>query len=165
MSEISDVRVGIIMGSLSDREKMRPACEVLRRFGIGYETNVMSAHRCPERVSKYVGTAKDRGLLVLIAGAGWAAHLAGAVAANTTLPVIGVPLSGSPLNGEDALWATVQMPPGVPVATVAIDCAYNAGVLAAQMIALADERVAGELQAFKAEQLAKIDKANQELDL
>ena len=121
MSDKKSPVVGILMGSASDKEKMRGAVDALKRFGVEYEVAVLSAHRVPDKVSSFVRGARERGLKVLIAGAGWAAHLAGAVAANTTLPVIGVPLSGSPLGGEDALLATVMMPKGIPVATVGVD--------------------------------------------
>lgn len=139
--------VGIVMGSESDRSKMEGAEEVLRELEVPYEIEVMSAHRTPDRVSEYAGNAAENGLKVMIAGAGMAAHLAGAVAARTTLPVIGVPLDGSPLLGLDALLATVQMPPGVPVATVAVGKAgaKNAGYLAAQIIALSDPGLAARL--------------------
>src|SRR5262245_23265778 len=131
-------QVGIVMGSDSDWDTMEGAAERLQAFEIEFEAQVMSAHRSPKAVMKYAQTARRRGLMVLIAGAGGAAHLAGVVAAHTTLPVIGVPVATSSLNGLDALLATVQMPPGVPVATVAIGRggAENAAILAAQMLAL-----------------------------
>ena len=140
--------VGILMGSESDRPRMEGASKVLEELEIPYEVHVMSAHRTPEAVAEYAGGAADRGMKVLIAGAGMAAHLAGAVAARTILPVIGVPLDGSPLNGMDALLATVQMPPGIPVATVAIGNAgaKNAGFLAGQIIALQDKALASRLR-------------------
>lgn len=142
-------QVGIVMGSDSDMPVMQKAGDVLERFGISYEIEAMSAHRNPERVTEYARTALDRGLKVLIAGAGLAAHLPGVVAAHTTLPVIGVPLLADALGGADALYSCVQMPPGVPVATVAIGGAKNAAILAAQMIALADPDVAKKLVEFK----------------
>jgi phosphoribosylaminoimidazole carboxylase PurE protein len=140
--------VGILMGSESDRETMEKTCAVLDQYGIPWELNVMSAHRTPEKVAVYSRTAAERGLKVIIAAAGLAAHLAGAVAANTKLPVIGVPVQGGPLNGFDALLSTVMMPKGVPVATVAIGShgAANAGHLAARIIALFDGGVAGRLE-------------------
>lgn len=140
--------VGILMGSESDRPRMEGASKVLEELQVPHEVHVMSAHRTPERVAAYASGAADRGMKVLIAGAGMAAHLAGAVAARTTLPVIGVPLDGSPLAGLDALLATVQMPPGIPVATVAVGSAgaKNAGFLAAQIIALGDEALAARLR-------------------
>jgi phosphoribosylaminoimidazole carboxylase PurE protein len=140
--------VGILMGSESDRPRMEGASKVLEELEITHEVHVMSAHRTPGAVAEYAGGAAGRGMKVLIAGAGMAAHLAGAVAARTILPVIGVPLDGSPLQGLDALLATVQMPPGIPVATVAIGNAgaKNAGFLAAQIIALQDETLASRLR-------------------
>ena len=145
------IQVGIVYGSSSDEEVMQNCAEVLDSMGVGYEKNVMSAHRTPEVVKNYAQTAKERGLKVIIAGAGLAAHLAGAVAANTILPVIGVPLAAGTLGGLDALLATVQMPPGVPVATVAIGKhgAKNAAWLAMQMIALTDEELAKRLEVKK----------------
>lgn len=142
-------RVGIVMGSQSDAEIMRAASEVLAELEIEAETRVLSAHRTPEAAADYAESARARGLQVVIAGAGGAAHLAGALAARTTLPVIGVPISSSPLGGLDALYATVQMPSGVPVATVAVDGARNAGLLAAEILAAADEAVAARLEAHR----------------
>lgn len=144
------MRVAVLMGSASDKAKMAPALEVLEQLGIQADEEVMSAHRTPEVVSNFAVEAKQMGYGAIICGAGMAAHLAGAVAARTTLPVIGVPLSGSALNGVDALYATVQMPRGFPVATVAIDGAANAAVLAAEILALSDEEVAEKLAALRA---------------
>ena len=129
-------RVGILMGSDSDLEVMREAEKRLDYFGIAYETRIMSAHRTPDKAAKYAATAQQRGLEVIICGAGAAAHLAGAIAANTTLPVIGIPIDSSSLKGLDALLATVQMPAGIPVATMAIGKAgaANAGIFAAQIV-------------------------------
>ena len=141
--------VGIVMGSESDRATMEAAGSVLERFEVPYEIEVMSAHRAPGRVAEYAAGAADRGLKVIIAGAGMAAHLPGVVAAHTTLPVIGVPLLGKALAGADALYSCVQMPPGVPVATVAVDGARNAAVLACQILALADASLAGALADLK----------------
>jgi 5-(carboxyamino)imidazole ribonucleotide mutase len=141
--------VGIVMGSESDRATMGAAGSVLERFEVPYEIEVMSAHRAPGRVAEYAAGAADRGLKVIIAGAGMAAHLPGVVAAHTILPVIGVPLLGKALAGADALYSCVQMPPGVPVATVAVDGAKNAAVLACQMLALADPSLAGALTDLK----------------
>ena len=143
--------VGILMGSESDRDTMKKTEDILNSLDVPYELNVMSAHRNPEKVKEYAQTAADRGLKVLIAGAGLAAHLAGAVAANTLLPVIGVPIEGGPLRGFDALLSTVMMPKGVPVATVAIGThgARNAAYLAAQIIALNDEKILKALQAAR----------------
>ena len=143
--------VGIVMGSESDMPVMEKAGAVLDRFGVEYEIEVMSAHRKPARVSEYASSADDRGLKVIIAGAGLAAHLPGVVAAHTRLPVIGVPLYQEGLAGADALYSCVQMPPGVPVATVAIGGAKNAAVLAVQMIATGDEGLAAKLRDYKKE--------------
>lgn len=141
--------VGIVMGSQSDMEVMQKAGDVLDRFEIDWEIEVMSAHRSPRRVTEYATTAVDRGLKVIIAGAGLAAHLPGVVAAHTHLPVIGVPLYQEGLAGADALYSCVQMPPGVPVATVAIGGAKNAAVLAAEILATGDSALAQVLVDFK----------------
>lgn len=148
--------VGILVASDSDWEVMAGAAARLEAFGVPYEVILTSAHRSPERTTAYATAARERGLRVLIAGAGLAAHLAGVVAAHTTLPVIGVPLAAGSLNGMDALLATVQMPPGIPVATVAIGKAgaENAAVLAAQILALGDEALAKRVAEFK-QQLAR----------
>lgn len=143
--------VGIVMGSDSDLPVMEKAGAVLDRFGIEFEIEVMSAHRKPARVSEYASSAADRGLKVIIAGAGLAAHLPGVVAAHTILPVIGVPLYQEGLAGADALYSCVQMPPGVPVATVAIGGSKNAAVLAAQIIATGDDVLTKKLGEYKAE--------------
>ena len=143
--------VGIIMGSDSDMPVMQKAGDVLDRFDIDWEIEVMSAHRRPTRVTEYATSAADRGLKVIIAGAGLAAHLPGVVAAHTHLPVIGVPLYQEGLAGADALYAIVQMPPGVPVATVAIGGSKNAAVLAAEIIATGDNELAQALVNFKQE--------------
>jgi phosphoribosylaminoimidazole carboxylase PurE protein len=143
--------VGVVMGSDSDLPVMSKAGEVLDRFGVEHESEVMSAHRKPARVAEYASGAAARGLKVIIAGAGLAAHLPGVIAAHTTLPVIGVPLLGEALGGADALLSCVQMPPGVPVATVAVGGAKNAAVLAVQMIALSDEGLAVALARLKTE--------------
>jgi 5-(carboxyamino)imidazole ribonucleotide mutase len=137
------------MGSASDKDKMKGAVDILTEFGVDVTEHVMSAHRTPERVAAFTQGARDQGYGAIIAGAGMAAHLAGAVAANTTLPVIGVPLSGSALNGVDALYATVQMPRGMPVATVAIDNSTNAGLLAIAILAVTDEELAKKLAAYR----------------
>lgn len=149
--------VGIIMGSDSDLPVMEQAEAVLKEFGVPYELDVMSAHRTPDRVREWVSTARDRGLKVIIAGAGMSAHLAGVVAAHTTLPVIGVPLASGALHGVDALYSTVNMPPGVPVATVAVDGARNAGILAVQILATSDPSLAAKLEDFKKEMAAKVE--------
>jgi 5-(carboxyamino)imidazole ribonucleotide mutase len=138
-------KVAILMGSPNDRDKMQPAADTLARFGIEADVRVHSAHRTPAKVAELASTAREQGYAAFICGAGWAAHLAGAVAANTTLPVVGVPLSGSALNGVDALYATVQMPKGIPVATVAIDGAQNAALLVVQMLAITDGDLARQL--------------------
>ena len=143
--------VGIVMGSDSDLPVMEKAGGVFERFGVDFEIEVMSAHRKPARVAEYASSADDRGLKVLIAGAGLAAHLPGVVAAHTPLPVIGVPLHNDALGGADALYSCVQMPPGVPVATVAIGGAKNAAVLATQILATADDALAQKLRDYKKE--------------
>jgi phosphoribosylaminoimidazole carboxylase PurE protein len=144
--------VGIIMGSDSDLQVMQEAAKVLKQFDIAYEIGVYSAHRSPHRTLEYVKTARDRGLKLIIAGAGASAHLAGVTAAETILPVIGVPIDSSPLSGFDALLATVQMPPGVPVATMGVgkSGATNAGFLAIQILAVSDEKLAGRFKEYKA---------------
>src|SRR5262249_1381523 len=139
------VRVAVLMGSANDRPKMAPAVETLAEFGVDAEEHVLSAHRAPAKVAEFARGARDAGFGAVICGAGMAAHLAGAVAANTTLPVIGVPLSGGALNGVDALYATVQMPRGIPVATVAVDGAANAALLAVQMLAIDDADLTAQL--------------------
>ena len=146
---MAEVRVGIIMGSQSDEEVMRKGAEVLEELGIGFELTVSSAHRNPERTAAYAREAAGRGLKVLIAGAGLAAALPGVLAAHTTLPVIGVPIASGALNGVDALYAIVQMPPGIPVATVGIDNARNAAMLAAQILALEDEVVGQAIHNYR----------------
>ena len=138
-------KVAVLMGSASDQAKMEPAAATLAEFGVEADVRVMSAHRTPAVVADFAGTARANGYAAIICGAGMAAHLAGAVAAHTTLPVIGVPLSGSALNGVDALYATVQMPKGIPVATVAIDGAMNAAMLAVQILAVTDGGLAAKL--------------------
>ena len=152
-------QVGILMGSQSDWAKMEKAAEALKQFEVPCEMLVLSAHRLPDRVAEYARQAEARGLQILIAGAGMANHLAGALAANCTLPVIGVPLSGSALNGVDALYATVQMPKGVPVATVAIDGAAYAAYLAVEILALQDEPLRARLKAHRQAERAKLEAA------
>lgn len=143
------MKVAVLMGSPNDAPKMAPAVEMLTRFGITADERVMSAHRTPTVVAEFAASAREAGYVAVICGAGLAAHLAGVVAAHTTLPVIGVPLSGGALNGVDALYATVQMPPGIPVACVAIDGAKNAAILVAEMIAVTDEKMAAQLAEFR----------------
>jgi len=149
----SEPLVGVVFGSESDRKVMAEAGTYLDRFGIPYEVHVLSAHRTPERTARYAREASDRGLKVLIAGAGMAAHLAGALAAQTTLPVIGVPIGSSSLGGFDSLLSVVQMPAGVPVATMAIGTAgaRNAAIFAAEILALADPELAARLTAYRRE--------------
>lgn len=149
MGETPSRPVLILLGSHSDLPAMEPAAEVLAEFGVGCELYVLSAHRAPDAVSEAATRARERGYRVVICGAGMAAHLAGAVAARTVLPVIGVPLEHGALRGLDALLSTVQMPPGVPVATVGIGAARNAGLLALEILGVADERIAERLAAFK----------------
>src|SRR3954447_18222446 len=139
------VKVGVLMGSASGTDKMRPASDTLARFGIEADVRVLSAHRNPTQVVELVSGARDNGYVAFICGAGMAAHLAGVVAAHTTLPVVGVPLSGGALNGVDALYATVQMPKGIPVATVAVDGSMNAALLVVEMLAITDEGLQKQL--------------------
>jgi 5-(carboxyamino)imidazole ribonucleotide mutase len=146
-------KVAVLMGSNSDKDKMAPAGETLARYGIEADVRVMSAHRTPALVSEFASTARDQGYAAIICAAGMAAHLAGAVAAQTTLPVIGVPLSGGALNGVDALYSTVQMPKGIPVATVAVDGAVNAALLAVQILAVDDETLTRKLLDHRAEMI------------
>ena len=162
---MSRIDVLILMGSDSDAAVMKGAGDALTELGLTWEMTVASAHRSPSRVMKLIEDAPGRGVKVFIAAAGAAAHLAGVVAAHTTLPVIGVPIDSSALNGLDALLSTVQMPPGVPVATVAIGKpgATNAGVLAAQMIALADAGLAARLKDYKKKLEAKVEAAAERL--
>ena len=154
MSE-NRVRVGILMGSDSDWPVMKAAAAVCRDFGVGYEAKVLSAHRTPVDVAEYAESAVERGLEVIIAGAGKAAHLPGVVAAFTPLPVVGVPVPATQLDGLDALLAIVQMPSGVPVASVAIGGAKNAGLLAMQMMSLGDAELREKYVAFKADLAVK----------
>ncbi|GAB4412288.1 MAG: 5-(carboxyamino)imidazole ribonucleotide mutase [Bacteroidia bacterium] len=147
---MSSLQVGIIMGSQSDLPVMQEAAEMLREFGITYEITVVSAHRTPERMFDYARKARERGLKIIIAGAGGAAHLPGMIASITTLPVIGVPIkSSNSIEGWDSILSILQMPSGVPVATVALNGAKNAGILAAQILATSDAKVAKQLAAFK----------------
>ena len=155
-------RVSIIMGSTSDLPVMKEAAEILNEFRIPFEINALSAHRTPDEVEAFSKSAYDRGIRVVIAGAGMAAHLAGVIASMTAVPVIAVPIKAS-LDGLDSLLAMVQMPPGIPVATVAINGARNAGILAVQMLATGDDELYNKLLAFKQELKSKIVKANEEL--
>lgn len=142
-------RIGIIMGSDSDLPVMQEAAKILDQFQIPYELSIVSAHRTPEKMYEYAKSARGRGIKVIIAGAGGAAHLPGMVAAMTELPVIGVPVQSKSMSGIDSLYSIVQMPPGVPVATVAINGARNAGILAAQILGCADSRIADLIASFK----------------
>ncbi len=162
---MSTPQVSIVMGGASDQEVMEEAARLLEELGIPFEIGVYSAHRTPERVDQFASDAASRGVRVLIAGAGAAAHLAGALAARTHLPVIGVPLTGSALSGMDALLATVQMPAGFPVATMAIGKAgaVNAALLAAQILALEDRALADRLKARRAAKAGAVEKASEEL--
>lgn len=155
--------VGILMGSDSDLPVMEKAGEVLREMGVPFEMDISSAHRLPDKTAEYAKTARERGIEVLIAGAGMAAHLAGVVAAHTTLPVIGVPLKSGALNGVDALYSTVQMPPGIPVATVAIDGAKNAAYLACSILSIKNQDIAARLGA--AREKTRQELANKSRDL
>jgi 5-(carboxyamino)imidazole ribonucleotide mutase len=147
---MAEVHVGIIMGSESDKETMGKGAAVLDELGIGYEIVVSSAHRNPDRTAEWAREASGRGLRVLIAGAGLAAALPGVVAAHTTLPVIGVPIASGALNGVDSLYSIVQMPPGIPVATVGIDNSRNAALLAAQILALSSREIGQAIEAYRA---------------
>ncbi len=148
-------RVAVLMGSPNDADKMAPAAETLERYGIEADVRVMSAHRSPAAVAAFASQARGEGYAAVICGAGMAAHLAGAVASHTTLPVIGVPLSGGAINGWDSLLATVQMPKGIPVATVAVDGAMNAALLAVQMMAVDRPDLADALQAHRDEMVPR----------
>ena len=155
---MSDAQVGIIMGSKSDLKVMKQAGVVLKQFGVPFEITVVSAHRTPQRMMDYAVHAEGRGLKVIIAGAGGAAHLPGMVAANTPLPVIGVPVkSSNSLDGWDSLLSIAQMPKGVPVATVAVDAAANAGILAAQILATAQPDLLDKIKAFKADLIDQVN--------
>lgn len=158
-------KVLIVMGSASDKEVMAEAAEVLRELGIPYEMGVYSAHRTPERAAKLASEAAGRGVRVMIAGAGAAAHLAGAIASRTNLPVIGVPLAATPLAGLDALLATVQMPAGFPVATMAIGKpgARNAAFLAAQILATSDDSLSRKLAAWREEKAREVEEASEKM--
>ncbi len=153
------VSVGIIMGSTSDYEVMKDACSMLDEFGVEYEKKVVSAHRTPDLMYEYAHTAKERGIKVIIAGAGGAAHLPGMVAAMTTLPVIGVPVKSRALNGLDSLLSIVQMPGGVPVLTVSINGAKNAALSALAILATSDDEIAKKLEEFRNKQTADVLKA------
>lgn len=153
-------KVAIIMGSTSDLDVVRGAVETIREFGVPFEVHVLSAHRTPSQTMSFAQNARSEGFGVIIAAAGMAAHLAGAIAANTTLPVIGLPLQAKVLDGMDALLATVQMPPGVPVATVGINAARNAALLAVQILAVSDDALARKLEDVRLNQEAKVLEAD-----
>ncbi|MGA0557275.1 5-(carboxyamino)imidazole ribonucleotide mutase [Larkinella sp. VNQ87] len=156
--------VGIIMGSSSDLKVMQEAADMLTELGVAYEIDVVSAHRTPEKMVDYGKTARQRGLKAIIAGAGGAAHLPGMVASLTTLPVIGVPVkSSNSIDGWDSVLSILQMPAGVPVATVALNGARNAGILAAQIVGTFDEAVAERLQAYKEDMKVNVEKMSQEV--
>ncbi|MDO4587033.1 MAG: 5-(carboxyamino)imidazole ribonucleotide mutase [Planctomycetia bacterium] len=161
----TNVQVGILMGSDSDWEKINGVAKALDEFGVSYEVHVMSAHRTPDRVHDYASSAQQRGIRVIIAAAGGAAHLAGVVASHTTLPVIGIPVKTDMLGGLDSLLSTVQMPGDIPVATVGTGSggARNAGILAVQIIALSDETLTQKLIDFKAKLVEKIAKKDQDI--
>lgn len=162
---MKSARVGIIMGSKSDLPVMQDAADILKEFGIDYEITVVSAHRTPERMFTYAKEAQGRGLKVIIAGAGGAAHLPGMVASITTLPVIGVPVkSSNSIDGWDSILSILQMPNGIPVATVALNAAKNAGLLAAQILATADESLTAKMQAYKDELKRKVEESANELE-
>ena len=162
----NNAAVGIVMGSDSDLGVMKETTSILKQFGVPYEITVASAHRSPKRAAEFATTAWERGVRVIIAGAGHAAHLAGAMAAHTSLPVIGVPIDSSCLQGFDALLSTVQMPPGIPVATVSIgkSGARNAGILAVQILALSDATLQAKLKDFKADMAEKVAQKSEALD-
>ena len=155
-------KIGLIMGSISDYEKMKPAIDFLKEFDISYEVHVYSAHRTPEALQEFLAKEEDN-LGVIIAAAGKAAHLAGVIASHTTIPVIGVPIKSSTLDGLDALLSTVQMPKGIPVATVAIDGSYNAVMLALQILALSDDELSDKLTRKRSDMKRDVLKANDEL--
>jgi 5-(carboxyamino)imidazole ribonucleotide mutase len=155
--------VGILMGSDSDLPVMEKAAEVLTQLGISWEMDISSAHRMPDKTAEYARTARQRGIEVLICGAGMAAHLAGVVASHTTLPVIGVPLKSGAMTGVDALYATVQMPPGIPVATVAVDGGKNAGYLAASILSIKQPELADRLEQFREATRLELEEKSRQL--
>ncbi len=157
------MKVGVIMGSKSDWATMFAAVEILEEFGIEHEVEVVSAHRTPERMFNYARLARENGFSVIIAGAGGAAHLPGMVASLTTLPVIGVPVQTKTLSGVDSLYSIVQMPGGIPVATVAIGNAKNAGLLAIQILGVTDKAIAAKLEAYRESMKRDVEKMNVEL--
>lgn len=161
---MSTVKVGIIMGSKSDLPVMQDAADICKQFGVDFEITVVSAHRTPERMFTYAKEAAKRGLKVIIAGAGGAAHLPGMVASITTVPVIGVPVkSSNSIDGWDSILSILQMPNGIPVATVALNAAKNAGLLAVQILSTADESLAQQMQAYKDDLRKKVEESAQEM--
>mmetsp|Transcript_31495 Transcript_31495/g.52904 ORF Transcript_31495/g.52904 Transcript_31495/m.52904 type:complete len:211 (+) Transcript_31495:138-770(+) len=159
------IKVGVLMGSPNDLPKMKGAVDMLRHFGLEPDVKVLSAHRQPHEVGEMAMNARANGYAAFICGAGMAAHLAGVVSAHTTLPVVGVPLSGGALGGVDALYATVQMPKGIPVATVAIDGSANAGILVAQMLGITNPDIAAKIEAMREETRAVLRESNKTLDV
>ncbi len=155
--------VGILMGSESDLAVMEKAAEALKEMGISYEMEISSAHRLPEKTARYAKEARKRGIEVLIAGAGMAAHLAGVLASHTTLPVIGVPIKSGALNGADALYSTVQMPPGIPVATVGIDGAKNAAYLACEILSIKYPEIAKKIDDFRSRMRKSLEEKSKAL--
>lgn len=153
-------KIGLLMGSDSDLPVMQKALDIFKEFGVPYEAVLASAHRTPAAVKEFAETAEERGIGCLIAGAGMAAHLAGVVASFTTLPVIGVPLEGGSMRGMDALLSIVQMPSGMPVATVAVNGAKNAALLAIQILAVSDSQLAGKYKAYRADMTAQVEAKN-----
>ena len=161
-----DIKVGIIMGSQSDLHIMQDAAQILKELGVGFEITVVSAHRTPDRMFDYAKTAVQRGLKVIIAGAGGAAHLPGMVASITPLPVIGVPVkSSNSIDGWDSVLSILQMPNGIPVATVALNAAKNAGILAAQILACADEKILKNVIAYKEELKRKVEESADDMKM
>lgn len=160
---MSNYKVAVVMGSDSDLPVVEKGLAILSRFGIGFEVHVISAHRTPRKAEQFAVSASRDGVGVIIAAAGKAAHLAGVIAAYTTLPVIGVPIKSSTMDGLDSLLSTVQMPKGIPVATVAIDGAENAAILAAQILALSDREIASRLEDYKIEIAREVEKKDREL--
>jgi len=161
---MTNPQVAVLMGSDSDLPVMEKAIAALKEMGVPFEVKVISAHRLPEKVEQFAKSARGRGIEAIIAGAGLAAHLAGAVASHTTLPVIGVPLKSGALSGVDALYATVQMPPGVPVATVAVDGARNAAILAGQILSIKYPAIAQKLEQLRDTMKADVERKSEEIE-
>ena len=161
---MKSVLVSIIMGSDSDLPVVQQATKVLQEFGVGYELKVISAHRNPEGLTRYVKSSQTKGIKIFIGAVGMAAHLPGVIAAQTTLPVIGIPIKAKALDGLDSLLSIVQMPPGVPVATVGINAAKNAGLLAVQILAISDNNLQSKLQLYKQKMKEDVEKKSEELE-